>query len=345
MTGVAWAADHREAPIIQQDVSADINDIYAFISPNDSQKLVLIMTVNPFSAAPSNDTYHFSSDVRYSFLVSNNNDAIADRRVHVHFTERTAAGQNYNVRVSDDTRFSVTSWSGAVTQPTIKQQPNPPIIAQGALGIRSFAGQSDDPFFFDVVGFKRFLMGTGGFSGSDGFSGQNVSSIAIEMPVDLVAQGSSSLQIWGITERRETTIRRSDEGELVRSEGPWQQIERMGNPGVSTVFIPFGLKDQFNIALPENDNDFAPVIVESLMGLGTNEQNINILASVAIPDTLKLDLNQPSGFPNGRRLEDDVIDTLLFFIFNQNVTPDGVPENDKPFRANFPFVADPFQPG
>jgi len=342
---IVSAADHREAPLIQPDPTADINDIYAFVNPNDEQSLVLIMTVNPFSAAPSNDTYHFSSDVRYSFLVSNNGDAIAERRIQINFSPRTSSGQTYSVQITNSAGFAIASWSGAVTPPTINQSPNAPIIAQGAPGIRSFAGQTDDPFFFDVVGFKRFLAGSGGFSGTDGFAGFNVSTIAVEVPIHQVAQGIEPLQIWGITERRQTTIRRSDLGELARSEGPWQQIERMGNPTVNTVLIPFGLKDHFNIAKPENDGDFAAVIVDSLVSLGTNDENIAILASVAVPDTLKLNVSQPSGFPNGRRLQDDVIDTLLFFIFNQTEVPDGVPANDKQFRAEFPFVADPFQPG
>jgi hypothetical protein len=40
-----------------------------------------------------------------------------------------------------------------------------------------------------------------------------------------------------------------------------------------------------------------------------------VLASVAIPDLLVIDRTQPDGFPNGRQLEDDVIDALLGLIF------------------------------
>ena len=75
----------------------------------------------------------------------------------------------------------------------------------------------------------------------------------------------------------------------------------------------------------------------------TDATNIGILASVAVPDTLKLDLTQPIGYPNGRDPDDDVIDTLLFFIFNQVAVSDGVAANDAPFLDVFPFLANPFQ--
>jgi hypothetical protein len=71
-----------------------------------------------------------------------------------------------------------------------------------------------------------------------------------------------------------------------------------------------------------------------------------------VPDTLKLDLNQPSGFPNGRDLDDPVIDITLAALFvDFTVTgqspatfanlPLNPPANDKPFSTTFPFLAPP----
>ena len=57
-----------------------------------------------------------------------------------------------------------------------------------------------------------------------------------------------------------------------------------------------------------------------------------------------------AGFPNGRRLDDDVVDialramagaTPLTPAFNSGINAqlgDGVPANDKPFLPDFPFV-------
>ena len=47
--GGTQAADHREAPIVNGLPQGDINDIYAFRDPADAGRLILVMTVNPFS--------------------------------------------------------------------------------------------------------------------------------------------------------------------------------------------------------------------------------------------------------------------------------------------------------
>lgn len=76
------------------------------------------------------------------------------------------------------------------------------------------------------------------------------------------------------------------------------------------------------------------------------------LRSLIIPDTLKLDLTRPSGYPNGRDLDDPVVDILLAFLFldftfsgqspmtfaNLPLNP---PANDRPFSDSFPFLAPP----
>jgi hypothetical protein len=82
---------------------------------------------------------------------------------------------------------------------------------------------------------------------------------------------------------------------------------------------------------------------------GTNGQS---LRSLIVPDTLKLDLSRPAGFPNGRQLTDPVIDITLAALFlDFSVTgqapdtfaklPLNPPGNDKPFSLSFPFLAPP----
>ena len=125
----------------------------------------------------------------------------------------------------------------------------------------------------------------------------------------------------------------------------YQSVDRMGNPAVNTAFITAALKDGFNTALPKKDaTDYASIITATLKKYGTNAANTKILASVVFPDTLKLDLRKADGFPNGRRLQDDVIDTELQLAFNQKLGGgfgDGVNGNDEPYLAKFPFVGQP----
>src|SRR5207247_10384576 len=42
------AADHGDAPLADEDRPADIDDVYAFLDPNDNSKLVLIATLYGF---------------------------------------------------------------------------------------------------------------------------------------------------------------------------------------------------------------------------------------------------------------------------------------------------------
>jgi hypothetical protein len=137
------------------------------------------------------------------------------------------------------------------------------------------------------------------------------------------------------------------------------QIDRAGVPAVNVALIPFGRKDEYNLATPQDDANgrFAGDIVATLKALGTDDTNIGILAEVAVNhgDFLRLNLttantgtgggnNSGAGFPNGRRLGDDVIDTLLFFIANQKPVPDNVYANDVPLQNTFPFFGLAQQP-
>jgi hypothetical protein len=78
------------------------------------------------------------------------------------------------------------------------------------------------------------------------------------------------------------------------------------------------------------------------------------LANSVVPDTIKVDLDQPSGFPNGRRLTDPVIDIEIAWLFldvpQQGADvlakiPLGPSANDRTFRADFPYLATPNGPG
>ncbi len=72
------------------------------------------------------------------------------------------------------------------------------------------------------------------------------------------------------------------------------------------------------------------------------------LADLVVPDSIQVDFNQAPGFPNGRRLEDPVIDVTLAALFldlkREPVTrffalPLNPPANDLPFRTAFPYLA------
>jgi hypothetical protein len=114
----------------------------------------------------------------------------------------------------------------------------------------------------------------------------------------------------------------------------------------------------FNVGAPENDRtDIVQALLQGIPGLN---QHKGIEGPPAV-DTLKLNLGTPpsdtenrfgviggdlAGFPNGRRLGDDVVDIELqvvagFLKGNKVPLGDGVDRNDRPFLSTFPYLALP----
>ena len=85
--------------------------------------------------------------------------------------------------------------------------------------------------------------------------------------------------------------------------------------------------------------------------------NMGILPTAALGKGNRMGVlgGDNAGFPNGRRLEDDVVDIAIQAMagatpftpdFNKapnNLLGDGVDANDKPFLTAFPYEATPWQ--
>lgn len=143
----------------------------------------------------------------------------------------------------------------------------------------------------------------------------------------------------------------------------YPRIDRVGMPAVSTAVI--SSKDAYNMADPVDDanGDFVQEITDNLTALhGALDDDLTGLsltpcavgacvaqaAPLVVPDTITIDTTQPAGFPNGRLLEDPVIDvTLAVVLLDLTVhTPTDLvgvnpTANDVPFRSEFPWLADP----
>ena len=352
----AMAADHRDSPVVDDDPAADINDVYMFRDPNNKDKLVLVLSTYPLEDPRFATSYQYDPDVIFQIGFDTIGKGAFDHFVTAKFSPlANGAGSLQTVTVTLPGGKTVT---GNVTQPTIQSpKPTPTIIAKD--GITVFAGPRDDPFFFDLIGFNRVVAkinstsvnggpGTADpslFTHIDAFAGFNVQALVIEAPIADFVGASKKFGISAFSYRKVGTKVRGD-GRTITSAGVvYQSIDRMGNPAVNTAFISPSLKDMFNTALPKNDaTDYASTIVATLKKYGTNKTNTGILASIVFPDTLKMNLNKPDGFPNGRRLQDDVIDTELQLAFNQKLGGgfgDGVNGNDEPYLTHFPFVGQP----
>ena len=196
--------------------------------------------------------------------------------------------------------------------------------------------------------------------------------------------------IWDTAERVQTRTINGD-GTMGFS-GPETQVSRLGMPLVNEVVIPLGMKDKFNASEPFNDvANFGGSVVDpelarllaAIYGIrvppapradivavfATGVPGLNQPAGVSPGEMLRLNMAIPpaakpnrfgviagdvAGFPNGRRLADDVVDIELrvvagvlvdgFNVAPNNQLGDGIDANDAPYLPYFPYVAPPHNP-
>jgi len=197
----------------------------------------------------------------------------------------------------------------------------------------------------------------------------------------------ATIGAWATTSRRQFTVRRSPDSAI--DSGFRYQIQRLGNPLINELIIGTGYKDRWSMDEPRNDAQFAAFDLDPTLARVLNAAyGINIpkpprtdllpLVTYAPPiaapgtptgpiaDMLRLNTGvpptpysqrsrlgliagDPAGFPNGRRLTDDVVDIAArvvgggvlnskFNVFPNNAIGDGVAATDVPPQEAFPYV-------
>ncbi|MDQ3123420.1 MAG: DUF4331 domain-containing protein [bacterium] len=434
-----YASSHREAPLISGDPKADGTDLYAFVSPDKPDTVTLIANYLPFqNPAGGPNFYTFDDNVNYDINIDNDADAVVDIVYRYKFktTQKSPDTFLYNtgpVESLDDPDLNVSQTytltkivegkatvvgSNIPTPPSNvgdKSTPNYDRLQQAAVkdfaNIKTFAGQSDDPFFadlgglFDLLSIRKLPGNAGG--GVDGLRGFSVQSLALQVPIAEVTvnkkrpadakDASGIVGVWTTASRPTTTVLSSGNS---KSSGAPVQVSRLGAPLVNEVVVPLGAKDLWNGSKPADDAQFAngvtdPELGKLLKGLykinvppqgkfGTPNARDDLVAIflTGIPDLtkpakvvpseqLRINLAIPptqspnrlgvlakdnQGYPNGRRLADDVTDISLqavagaaYPLFHPDFTADatgvqlgdGVDKNDKEFRGAFPYLALP----
>src|SRR5215510_14876545 len=80
-------ADHGDAPIASNNQSTDIADVFAFLDPNDNDKLILAMTQRGFIASGENANFGiFDQFLKYRIQLELNGDARPDAFIDITFT-------------------------------------------------------------------------------------------------------------------------------------------------------------------------------------------------------------------------------------------------------------------
>lgn len=252
-------------------------------------------------------------------------------------------------------------------------------------GTRVFAGQREDGFYADVAGIFDFIGVRD--PGKDGFSGYNVHIVTLQIPIASIVKNGEYpiIGVYGTTSRQSVTVR-NQSGQ--NSNGNWVQVSRMGNPLFNEVLVALADKDRYNMLTPATDTKFfkkyaerneVAFLLNAVLGTNFQVNGRTDLVGIFMPDLLRVDLSTPpvpiageagfnrlsflggntvtsgftgqqvaAGWPNGRRLGDDVVDIALTAIasgpnYNQIIpVGDNVNSNDTVYDRVFPYAGTPW---
>jgi hypothetical protein len=235
---------------------------------------------------------------------------------------------------------------------------------------------------FDLVAIRHGTGATGG--GKDFFAGYGVHAIALQVPVAMLDNESHVIGLWAATDRRAAQVEDSEGKKgwvqvsrlgnplvnelLIPTElkDKWnastpdkdKQFQQYYSSPILAALLN-KLYPQFG---PFKEKDRADIV--SVLGTGLKSPNLNYTGPT-FADELRLNLSiaptaalgkgnrlgvlggDLAGYPNGRRLEDDVIDISERAVGGALIghalpLGDGVDANDVPLQSSFPYEPDPF---
>lgn len=318
---IGGAADHLDAPDLSPpggDTQVDITDVYLFETSGGN--LAIVAAVNPAAGVIGSTT--FATDVSYEIHVDRHaalgaeaEGLVADIVYRIDFgAPDTNGDQEFRVRQTPAPE------GGAIIATGVTGE-----TAELRTGGKVAADLFDDPFFFDLNGFRAsdFTTGDLQFTGTDFFAGLNVTAIVLEVPASQITGGDTAGGVWATTNRN------------------GEQVDRKGRPAINTVFIPSSQKNAFNEDDPRQDEKrYLDEVLATLDAIvGESPLGDDVLADLLLPDILTIDTSAATGYPNGRGLADDVIDISLFLITGFEGIGDGVDAPDKAFPGQFPYLA------
>ncbi|MFI6910219.1 DUF4331 family protein [Nonomuraea sp. NPDC050394] len=305
------------------DARLDLTDLFAFQSPDRRDHTVLIMNVNSFGFDPPAGPHPYPGAV-YRINVDTDGDNRSDVAFSFVFSEPDAeGGQKVTLYHATGEQATEHHASGEVVVRDVDVSfgADPNIVREGWLTLS--VGLRSDPFFADLEGIGNDFTWTG----NDTMAGNNVISIAMEMP-DQVLGDEALIGLWGRV--------------AVARDGRWVSVDRGAHPSLTAYFNAEDAKDAYNAGEPVDDiRKYRDTWVKVLEHTGgyTSEEAAKALEAV-LPDVLRFDRSKPARYPNGRRLDDDVTDIRLQLVSNGKIQGDGIgPHTD--LLPGFPYTGPP----
>ncbi len=215
------------------DQRLDLCDLYAFQSPTDPSRTVIILNANPNA-----DALH--PDAIYRLNVDNDGDLLTDVALSYVFSKPAKGAESRSVEAIG---------KKIVADAEVSFGPEPNLVKAGDYTF--FAGSRSDAFFFDFDGIRNLfdirgkrnftephLSGKSPWTGVDSNTEANVFSMVLELPTSELAP-KPELHIWGRCS--------------VRQDGGLIHVDRAGHPSVSSFFNTDDTKLEYNASEPVND--------------------------------------------------------------------------------------------
>ena len=328
---------HFDSPTAIVDGRINLCDVYAF--PGRPGATVLLLTVNP-DAGRSSPT-SFRPDAVYEVVGARREAQREHLAIRVKFGELDAAGsQTYTAALAE----GAASHTGASGTHLVSGTTG--TVANGADGVRAWAGEAADPFWGNGFALAQFHQGLAAgdflpalFHGDQDnvFDSRNVSAVAIEVPDHLL--GDQALSLWARVG-------------LV-GHAPQRQVSRMGQPMLRPLFFPVPGEDTevLNAGSPATDVEAyrariaqAAAAVARLSGNGDEAVHAKALVSAFLPDVLRYRAGEPARFApgggNGRGLHDDAFGIAVSAFVGTEL---GATASPHPVVPQFPHLSPPNQ--
>jgi hypothetical protein len=376
------ASDHDDGEADGKGRNLNLTDLYVFRESDQnpsasSDNLILVMNTNPRSLP--RQQYFFSTNARYEFHISRalgKDDMPTGASEGLISFEFGAPNENKQqpititvvrdndeevITTNDDGSPLLTSPINVNNDITINQTSIESTFGSAPMTV--FAGLREDPFYFDVEQYFRVRAGAAGIGPAVGFrdpgydftAGYNVNSIVVRIPRKLLNSVTDIYDFWSTISTK-------------NADGSYTQVERLARPGINEALI---LTNDYLNALNSVGPDFeasalkgeepaagiaSPIVTEAintLKAVGNDDERALALVKAFLPDVMRIDTSQPSGYANelnaggspirGRLLMDDVIDITLSVVTNGGITTDNVAygDNHQPLVDQFPYLANP----
>ncbi|MDB4969123.1 MAG: hypothetical protein JWN44_4812 [Myxococcales bacterium] len=215
----SYAADHQDGPAATASPAADITDVFAWMSA-DHTKMYLVMDVFPAATTAAK----FDTNVLYVFHATSKASILA------------TTGSSVDVICKFDAAQAISCWAAdeLVTGATAGAPTTGIASASGKLKV--WAGLRDDPFFFNLDGFKKLVTTVKGAAGAllptvdasgcpkvdsmtsgvlvnqlkqdpnggapvDHFAGLNVLALVVSIDASLLTKGGPIVGVWASTNK------------------------------------------------------------------------------------------------------------------------------------------------